>query len=250
LLKALSGRVDSDESRIKFREEVLPVILANQLVEYYRLLDSGEAMIAASCRERLEHAVQLVQKGIVAFKASLGSEFVKSIIIFSKLFGGLEGRGIKEITTLIEDSIGSISSKDLPAKLAAIAGVSGSQVIDGRIKSVVMESGKLGEPLNWIILSALYWLVITEEYEQEHLIMVTVLNSDPTAKRRKVVFLLDRVNRHLYSRQVYVAGNESYWLGKNVDSLQIRGNFRHNSTEVLKNTVQLTPSDDILAMMR
>lgn len=163
LLKALSGRVDSDEARTKFREEVLPVILANQLVEYYRLLDSGEAMIAASCRERLEHAVQLVQKDIVAFKVSLGSEFIKSTIIFSKLFGGLEGRGIKEITTLIEDSFGSISSKDLPAKLSAIAGVSGSQVIDGRIKSVVMESVKLGKPLNWIVLSALYWLVITEE---------------------------------------------------------------------------------------
>lgn len=158
----------------------------------------------------------------------LGSKFINSILIFSKLFGGLEGRSIEGILTLIQDSFGSISLNNLPAKLLGISGVSGSQVIDGRIKSVVLESEKLGESLNWIVLSALYWLIITQEYEQETFIMVTVLNTDPTAKRRKVVFLLDRINKCLISRQVYKTGNELYWTGKNVDSLQIRGNFRHN----------------------
>jgi len=233
LLRALPGRIDTTSSQ-KFIDDILPVIMADRLSEYFRLQDKGDVSKAANCREWIEYKVKSIEEGIIQFKDYVNEEFVRRILIWSKLFGELGDHNSNEIIILLKNSFGYISSDELEEKLSCIPGVSKALLLKGVVSGAVLESDKQSEYLNRIILSGLYWLLITKQLEKRSFIMVTVINADLTAKRRKVVYLYNRVNKSLYARYVYSNGNEMYFIGNNIDVVNIKDNYRHTTTDVIK----------------
>lgn len=233
LLRVLPGRMDDNSSQM-FINDVLPVVLADRLTEYYQFQDKGDVSNAANCREWFEYKVESIEAGIIQFKDYVNEDFVNRIVIWSKLFGHLGNHNSNEIMVLLKNSFGYISSEELENKLSCIPGVSKVLVMKGAVNGAILESDKQGEYLNRIVLSGLYWQLITRQLEQKTYIMVTVINTDLTAKRRKVVYLYNRINKILYARYVYVTGNEMYFIGKNIDTIEIKNNFRHMVTDVIK----------------
>lgn len=248
LLEMLPNRLITDELKNKFRVEILPVVLADLLVVYFRLLSFGEVEGAANQREWMEYVIQRIEKDILEFKHELDSEFIRKIKIVSNLFGGLEKQDIEVIANLLDNSFGYINLGELKNKLKNIPGVSEIIVNEGELKDARLLTKVKGEQLNWIILSAFYWLIITKEYAQDVFSKVIITNTDLQAKRKKIIYIFDKNKKCIISMHVYANGNKLYFIARNVDVVMIKENYQIRTTQVLKDDEPYVPAEPLLSM--
>ena len=246
LLRSLPNLLIKQDDRDYFVQHILPVMLADYLTDYWEMNLSGDGHRAASCRGMLEKIIQSIDNKIIKIRSIVDCNFAVTVIEYAKLFG--LGKKEDEVKTceFILECLGSITLAEGLTKLKNLNGVVSILYTIDPFPKIAIKSNTDGEPQNWIALTAIYFMLITEDWKEHHKFCLSITNLSSNKPKEKIIFLYDKHRKELITCDVFRKGYRFYWHKQNVDESMIKGDYRNTITDVLKGGKEVSRPDSDL----
>lgn len=233
LTQVLRVVILSDSDKVILIQDILPVIVAEQLADYFIKQKEGQMEQVMLSKKAIQHRLQKLDKEVVRIKPAIDDLFLSRVALHSKLFGWDENKLDDSVRQLLEESFEDLMLVELGQRISKIRGVDGLRIEPSVIPRVIIQTNAEKDHLNWVIVQTLHWMLNVEEWTTQSIFTIVIQIEDLKRPCHRQVIRYE-VDKRLICRSFYRKGSELWATNDRIDNSKVKSCYQRMETDIVK----------------